>query len=76
MKKFILTFIFFLFTATAIFADVPPPPPPSGGGGTTGTGGDPLGGGAPVGSGVAILIALGAGYGVFKWKSNSECKNH
>lgn len=40
-----------------------PPPPPNPTGGNTG---NPLGGGAPVGSGLAILLALGAGYGIRK----------
>lgn len=37
-----------------------PPPPPSGGHGQTG---NQPGGGAPLGSGLAILLSLGAAYG-------------
>jgi hypothetical protein len=48
---------------TAAFAQEPPPPPGSGhlGGGT-----QPPGGGAPIGEGLLILAALGAGYGAKK----------
>jgi hypothetical protein len=66
-KKLISTLIgtvFMIFISTAIFAQnpgAPPPPPanPSGGNNL------PVGGGAPIGSGLAILLALGAAYG---WK--------
>ncbi len=45
----------------ALMSQTPPPPPdnPSSGGG-------PVGGGAAIGSGIAILLALGAGYGAKK----------
>lgn len=54
----IIATIFAIFISSAAFAQNPPPPPedPSGGGG-------PVGGGTPVGSGLIILIALGAAYG-------------
>jgi len=53
---------FAIVTATKTFADTPPPPPPPEGG--HGQGGSQVpGGGAPVGSGITILLALGAGYG-------------
>ena len=44
------------------------PPPPNGGENPTdpGSGNTPVGGGAPVGSGVVILIAIGAAYGIKK----------
>ncbi len=49
------------FTTFAVNAQSPPPPP-AGGHGQTGN--QPNnGGGAPIGSGLAILLALGAGYG-------------
>ncbi|MBN2173605.1 MAG: hypothetical protein JW731_05715 [Bacteroidales bacterium] len=44
-----------------IFADQPPDP-----GGGPGGGDDPVGGGSPVGSGLAILISMGAAYGARK----------
>ncbi len=43
-------------------AQDPPPPPPD-----HGLTGNQQGGGAPVGGGLFILIALGAGYGARKW---------
>ncbi|MBE0639660.1 MAG: hypothetical protein IH598_14170 [Bacteroidales bacterium] len=46
--------------ATPTFAQDPPPPPPGGHGGT---GNQPPGGGTPIGSGLVILLSLGAAYG-------------
>lgn len=43
-------------------ASAPPPPPPPGPGGTD----VPIGGTAPVGSGLIILISMGAAYGAKK----------
>jgi hypothetical protein len=40
----------------------PPPPPPPGGGGS----GSPIGGTAPIGSGLIMLISMGAAYGAKK----------
>lgn len=48
--------------ATNVKAADPPPPPP--GHGETG---NVPGGGAPIGSGLAILLSLGAGYGAKKF---------
>ncbi len=45
-------------TINTLSAQEPPPPPPDHGG----TGNVP-GGGAPIGSGLLVLIALGAAYG-------------
>ena len=42
------------------------PPPPNGGQTPGEAGNTPVGGGAPIGSGIAILLALGAGYGAKK----------
>ncbi len=70
MKKFaaIFSLILILLTATSVFngamASDPPPPPP--GHGETG---NVPGGGAPVGSGIALLISLGAAYGYKKYRS-------
>lgn len=49
----------------ALSAQNPPPPPedPAGGGNNL-----PVGGGAPVGSGLAILVAMGLGYGFKKYQ--------
>ncbi len=72
MKKFaaIFSLILILLTATSVFngamASEPPPPPP--GHGETGNV-TPPGGGAPVGSGIALLISLGAAYGYKKYRS-------
>jgi hypothetical protein len=43
-------------------ASAPPPPPPPG----PGTGDVPIGGPAPIGSGLIILISMGAAYGAKK----------
>lgn len=63
MKKNIvkLMVIGALVSAPALIFAQPSPGQNSGGGNV---GGDPIGGGAaPVGSGIAVLLALGAGYG-------------
>lgn len=65
----ILLLAFFAITQS-VSADGPPPPPPGGGHG--GGGNQPPGGGAPIGEGVAFLIALGAAYGgkkLYKYKN-------
>lgn len=58
-KQFILATALFLVSTTALLAQVPPPPPSGHGSG----GNQPAGGGAPIGSGIAILLSLGAAYG-------------
>ena len=59
IKRIITTAIFvFAINALPLLADAPPPPPP--GHGTTG---NVPGGGAPIGSGLFILLGLGAAYG-------------
>jgi hypothetical protein len=66
IKYFLLGFL--LVLSVSIFAQGTPPPPPGQG---HGTGNDaPMGGGAPIGSGMAILISLGALYGgtkIYQW---------
>ncbi len=56
--------MFMIFASAGIFAQngTPPPPPddPSSGGN------GPVGGGAPIGSGMAFFLALGLGYGAKK----------
>lgn len=64
MKKILITALFLLsisFTTSELAAQVPPPPP---GGGHGESGNQPAeGGGAPIGGGLGILLALGAAYG-------------
>ena len=54
-----------IFLGLSLSAQTPPPPNGNGGNPTQG-GNDPVGGGAPIGGGVALLIALGLGYGAKK----------
>ena len=61
LKKVILSAVF-IFAIGALSAQTPPPPNGNGGDPTS-SGNTPVGGGAPIGSGVAILLVLGAGYG-------------
>jgi hypothetical protein len=60
----------FILSAGA-FAQAPPPPP-----GEHGSGTNESGGGAPIGSGIAILLSLGAAYGGKKmynvWNNKEE----
>jgi len=61
MKKLtsiLILLIFFGLSTNQIFASSPPPPPPG-----HGSSGNVPGGGAPVGSGLAVLLGLGAVYG-------------
>ena len=56
---------------TNVQADEPPPPPPGHGS----TGNQTPGGGAPIGSGLVILLSLGAGYGAkkfYNYRKNKE----
>jgi len=69
MKKAILNLIITgLFVVVPVIiasASAPPPPPPP----PTGGGSDPNpigGGGAPIGSGLVMLISMGAAYGAKK----------
>lgn len=69
MKKIIryLVLIVFMmiapFLASNILAQEPPPPPAHGEGDLPG----PVGGGAPIGGGLLILLGLGGGYGACKF---------
>lgn len=60
MKKVILLSLTLMISGLALMSQTPPPPPndPSNGGGN-----GPVGGGAPIGSGLILLISLAAGYG-------------
>jgi hypothetical protein len=75
MKKFVLKTTFILTLALmASTAYTQPPPPPAGGHGAGGN--QPAGDGAPIGSGIAILLSLGAAYGgrkVYKaWQEKEQ----
>ncbi len=63
MKKLYKPLLILLFTfATAtMFSQAPPPPPPD-----HGETGNQNGGNAPIGSGLVILLGLGAAYGARK----------
>lgn len=67
MKKAIVNLIITgLFVALPVIiasASAPPPPPPPGG---PGGGDQPIGGAAPIGSGIVMLISMGAAYGAKK----------
>ena len=64
IQKLGLTLIIF-FTFSIIALSQAPPPP--NGGASPGGGNTPLGGGgAPIGSGIGILLSLGAAYGAKK----------
>jgi hypothetical protein len=73
MKKYIkhtlglLLLLVLLNFATPVIATNPPPPPPQ-----HGQGGNVPGGGAPVGEGLILLVAMGAAYGYKKWKAAGE----
>lgn len=72
IKNIFLPVIFTIILITSvspILASDPPEPPGQG----HGTGGDlPPGGGAPIGSGTIILLALGAAYGGKKVYDNRK----
>ena len=55
----LLLFAALMLSATPLLAQGPPPPPPSGHGSP---GNQPTGGHAPIGSGLAILLVMGAAY--------------
>jgi hypothetical protein len=68
MKKAILNLIitglFLIVPVIIASASAPPPPPPPPGGGSNP---NPIGGGpAPVGSGIVMLLSMGAAYGAKK----------
>jgi len=58
MKKLIIPSVFLMISSFTLLAQAPPPPPENAGGS-----GGPVGGGAPIGSGLVLLISLAAGYG-------------
>ena len=64
MKKaivnLIITGLLIVVPVIITCASAPPPPPPPGG---PGTGNLPIGGSAPIGSGLIMLISMGVAYG-------------
>jgi len=58
MKKILAIAAFLMISGFSLLAQAPPTPPEN----ASGNGG-PVGGGAPIGSGVVLLIAMAAGYG-------------
>ncbi len=64
MKRILILLTFMTIGSVTLMAQFPPPPPTTGNnGGTNGFVGGVHGGGAPIGSGVVLLISLAAGYG-------------
>jgi hypothetical protein len=67
MKKaifnLIITGLFITLPVIIASASAPPPPPPPGG---PDTGDSPIGGAAPIGSGLIMLVSMGAAYGAKK----------
>ncbi len=77
MKKILIKLsliLAFTIVSTALLAQGPPNPPEN-----PGNGGGPVGGPAPIGSGIAILLSLGAAYGgrkIYKaFKSKEELES-
>ena len=70
--KILTIAVFFLMFN--VVANAQAPPPPEGSGGQSGSGNVPGGGGAPIGSGLVVLLALGAGYGAKKVYSFRKSK--
>ena len=61
LKIFTLTafLIFAPIVVSNVFSQVPPPPPPGGGSGNP----TPVGGAAPIGSGLVVMLMMGVAYG-------------
>jgi hypothetical protein len=72
MKKIysLIIVLFFVFSIS-VFAQTPPPPNGTGGDPTQ-SGNTPVGGGAAIGGGLAVLLALGAGYGVIRYRKHKK----
>jgi len=58
MKKILTLTAILMISGFSLLAQAPPTPPENAGGS-----GGPVGGGAPIGSGMVLLISLAAGYG-------------
>jgi hypothetical protein len=74
IKNMLLSLSIVLVTSTALLAQGPPDPPED-----PGDGGGPVGGSAPIDSGIGILLTLGAAYGTRKvykaFKEKDELEN-
>ena len=66
LVKTVLVFSFSLISL-GLFADPPGMP-----GGHGASGDQPPGGGAPIGAGIGLLVALGSAYGAFKWNQTED----
>jgi hypothetical protein len=63
MKKLFILSVFTFFFGLTLLAQAPPAPPSSANnGGTNG----PVGGSAPIGGGIVMLLTMGAGYAIKK----------
>ncbi len=69
--KMLITAMLMLLFSASLTAQDPPPPPndPSSIGGNNNL---PVGGGAPIGSGLFLLVAMGLGYGYKKYRSINQ----
>ena len=63
MKKISKVIAVLMLTAGSFTVSAQPPPPPTGSGNSGGGQGEKLGGSAPIGGGLFILLGLGAAYG-------------
>ena len=63
MKKVISILTVFVFTLFFSISSIAQPPPPPGNGGGPNANDHEIGGNAPIGGGLFILIGLGAAYG-------------
>ncbi|NTW23432.1 MAG: hypothetical protein HGA37_01930 [Lentimicrobium sp.] len=70
MKKIILLTVFLATVSFALLAQAPPNPPAN-----AGSNGGPVGGNAPIGSGIVLLITLAAGYGAKKVLNVTDSNN-
>lgn len=66
MKKVIQISVLVLVILVPLLLEGQPLPYDPGIGG--GTGGNPVGGGAPLGEGIILLLSMGIGYGVRKYR--------
>ncbi len=68
MKKIIkiLSATVFILMASALFSSLNAQPNPGQNGNGGNVGGPPIGGGAPLGSGIVMLVVLAVGYGARK----------
>ena len=63
IKNILRIVIILLFIGTAYTVSAQPPPPPTGGTGGSNNQNNKLGGSAPIGGGLFILLGLGTAYG-------------